>query len=114
MFSTAIRERQDGLAGGARECGPAGPDSRRPDAPGLIACRVARESGAAASHNVIQRPRKRKAFDAAAPAAVVAPPRRTRARTAKPGTIAARIRIVRADRHRYVTPASSAAPHEAS
>ena len=37
-------ERRDGLAAGARESGPAGPDSRRPNAPGLIACRVARKS----------------------------------------------------------------------
>jgi len=67
MISTAMRERRHGPAAGARECGPAGPDSRRPDAPGLIACRVARESGAAASHNVIQRPPKRKAFERGPP-----------------------------------------------
>ncbi|RQV09613.1 hypothetical protein DF042_01225 [Burkholderia cenocepacia] len=38
-----------------------------------MTCRVARESGAAASHNVIQCPPKRKAFDAGVVAAIPVP-----------------------------------------
>ena len=64
MISTAMRERRDGPAAGAREAaGRTGqpPGRTRPVSSGA----GSRESGAAASHNVIQRPRKRKAFDAA-------------------------------------------------